>query len=99
MFASVYVCSSQDAKVTWTKTLRKATPQKKTLRRSSKVQEMKKCCMWTVFARSTGLSGAPGTVSLMTSSRCHHGGKTTRLAGVKSGLSSAKSLRANGHLR
>jgi hypothetical protein len=31
VFASVYVCSSQDAKVTWTKALRKATPQKKTL--------------------------------------------------------------------
>jgi hypothetical protein len=31
VFASVYVCSSQDAKVTWTKAMRKATPQKKTL--------------------------------------------------------------------
>jgi hypothetical protein len=31
VFASVYVCSSQDAKVTWNKALRKATPQKKTL--------------------------------------------------------------------
>jgi hypothetical protein len=31
VFASVCVCSSQDAKVTWTKTLRKATPQKNTL--------------------------------------------------------------------
>jgi hypothetical protein len=30
-FASVCVCSSQDAKVTWTKAFRKATPQKKTL--------------------------------------------------------------------
>jgi hypothetical protein len=30
-FASVCVCSSQDAKYTWTKALRKATPQKKTL--------------------------------------------------------------------
>jgi hypothetical protein len=26
VFASVYDCSSQDAKVTWTKALRKATP-------------------------------------------------------------------------
>jgi hypothetical protein len=34
VFASVYDCSSQDAKVTWTKALRKATPQKKTLCRS-----------------------------------------------------------------
>jgi hypothetical protein len=32
--ASVYVCSSPDANVTWTKALRKATPQKKTLWRS-----------------------------------------------------------------
>jgi hypothetical protein len=31
VFASVYVCSSRDAKVTWTKAMRKATPQKKTL--------------------------------------------------------------------
>jgi hypothetical protein len=31
VFASVYVCSSHDAKVTWTKALRKETPQKKTL--------------------------------------------------------------------
>jgi hypothetical protein len=41
VFASVCVCSSQDAKVTWTKALRKATPQKKTLLRSSEVQEIK----------------------------------------------------------
>jgi hypothetical protein len=34
VFASVYDCSSHDAKVTWTKALRKATPQKKTLRKS-----------------------------------------------------------------
>jgi hypothetical protein len=38
-FSSVYVCSSQDARITWTKGLRKATPQKKTLRRSRKVQD------------------------------------------------------------
>jgi hypothetical protein len=31
VFGSVYVCSSQDAKVTWTKAMRKAMPQKKTL--------------------------------------------------------------------
>jgi hypothetical protein len=31
VFASVCICSSQDAKITWTKALRKATPQKKTL--------------------------------------------------------------------
>jgi hypothetical protein len=31
VFASVYDCSSLDAKVTWTNALSKATPQKKTL--------------------------------------------------------------------
>jgi hypothetical protein len=31
VFASVYVNSSHDAKVTWTKALSKATPQKNTL--------------------------------------------------------------------
>jgi hypothetical protein len=104
---SVCVCSSQDAKVTWTKALRKATPQKKTLRRSSKVQEEKKCChSRTVRTGAPDCSvpharlfGAPGTVALMASSRWHRGGKTTGLSGVKSGLSGAKSLHANGHLR
>jgi hypothetical protein len=36
-----------------------------------------------------GLSGAPGTVALTTSSRWHRGGKTIGLTGVKSGLSGA----------
>jgi hypothetical protein len=58
MFYSVYVCSSQDARITWTKELRKATPQNKTLRRSRKVQERGVCCLRTVCAWSTGLSGA-----------------------------------------
>jgi hypothetical protein len=103
VFVSVCVCSLQDAKVTWTKALRKATPQNKTLRRSSKVQEEKECCLRTVCARSTRLSGgtpdcpvpharlsgAPGIVALTTSSRWHRGGKTTGLSGVKSGLSGA----------
>jgi hypothetical protein len=31
VFASIYVCSSHDAKETWTKVLRKATHQKKML--------------------------------------------------------------------
>jgi hypothetical protein len=31
VFANVYVSSSYDAKMTWTKALRKATPQNKTL--------------------------------------------------------------------
>jgi hypothetical protein len=35
-------------KLTWIKTLKKATPQKKTLRRSSEVQEKIKCCLRTV---------------------------------------------------
>jgi hypothetical protein len=46
-----------------------------------------------------GLSGAPGTVALMTSSRWHYGEKTTRLSGVTSGMSGVKSLCANGRLR
>jgi hypothetical protein len=47
----------------------------------------------------TRLSGAPGTVALMASFRWHRGGKTTGLSSVKFGLSGAKSLHANGHLR
>jgi hypothetical protein len=40
VFASVCVCSSQDAKVTWTKALRRVTLQKKTLWRSQeKIKE------------------------------------------------------------
>jgi hypothetical protein len=31
VFASICVCNSQDARVTWTKALRKETPQKKIL--------------------------------------------------------------------
>jgi hypothetical protein len=84
VFASVCVCSLQDAKVTWTKALRKATPQKKTLRRSSKVQRREEVLPQSdCLDRSTGLSdgtpdslvphaglsGAPRTVALTTSSR------------------------------
>jgi hypothetical protein len=54
-FSSVCVCSSQDARFTWTKELRKATPQKKTLRRSMKSPSV---LLRTVCARCTGLSGA-----------------------------------------
>jgi hypothetical protein len=94
VFASVCVCSSQDAKGTWTKALRKATSQKKTLRRSSKVQEEKKCCHRRTIRTGApdcpvphaGLSGAPGTVALTASSMWHRGGKTTGLSGVKSRL-------------
>lgn len=53
MFASVFVCSSQDAKVTWTKVLMKATPQKKTLRRSSEVQETKEVLLGGLSVRGT----------------------------------------------
>jgi hypothetical protein len=48
--------------------------------------------MWIVCARSTGLSSAPGTGTLMASSRWHYGEKTTGLSGVESGLSGVKSL-------
>jgi hypothetical protein len=77
--SSVYVCSSQDARITWTKELRKATPQKKTLRRSRKVQE-RRCvlpvdCLCvehrTVRCPHAGLSGAPGNRSPTASSRWH----------------------------
>jgi hypothetical protein len=51
MFASVYVCSSQDAKVTWTKALRKATPQIKHY--EDQVKSKKRRSVATV-----GLSGA-----------------------------------------
>jgi hypothetical protein len=78
-----------------------------------KSKRRKKCCMWTVCARSTGLSGgtpycpvphaglsgAPGNRSPMASSRWHCGEKSTGLSGVTSGVSGVKSLRANGHLQ
>jgi hypothetical protein len=59
MFASVCVCSSQDAKVTWTKALRKATPQNKILQRSSKVQETKEVLPQVDYpGKGTRVSGA-----------------------------------------
>jgi hypothetical protein len=94
-FSSVYDCSSQDARITWTKELRKATPQKKTLRRSKKSPSV---LLWTVCAKAhrtvrwhTGLSGAhtpdcpvhQGTPA----QQLVPGGtrrKTTGLSGVKS---------------
>jgi hypothetical protein len=94
-FSSVYDCSSQDARITWTKELRKATPQKKTLRRSKKTPSV---LLRTVCAKvhrtvrlHTGLSGAhtpdcpvhQGTPA----QRLVPGGtrrKTTGLSGVKS---------------
>jgi hypothetical protein len=43
VFASIYVCSSQDAKVTWTKALRKATPQ--TARRTRQGNQTVRCAV------------------------------------------------------
>jgi hypothetical protein len=61
-FSSVYVCSSQDARFTWTKELGKATPQKKTLRRSKKSPSVLPADCLCVEHRTvrwhTGLSGA-----------------------------------------
>jgi hypothetical protein len=65
---SVFVFSSQDARFTWTKELRKATPQKKTLRGSKKSPSV---LLRTVCARRTGLSSAPGNSSPTASSRWH----------------------------
>jgi hypothetical protein len=85
-FSSVYVCSSQDARITWTKELRKATPQKKTLRRSKKSPRLKACAACglsmrgaldcpvahrTVWCPHAGLSGTPGNSSPTASSRWH----------------------------
>jgi hypothetical protein len=88
--------------------MRKATPQKKTLRRSKKSSRMKTCVACRLSVRGApdcpvahrtvrcpyaGLSGAPGNPSPTASSRWHRAEKTTGLSGVKSGLSGVKSLR------
>ena len=75
-FSSVYDCSSQDARITWTKELRKATPQKKTLKRSKKSPSVLPAdCLCvehrTVRCPHAGLSGAPGNSSPTASSRWH----------------------------
>jgi hypothetical protein len=79
VFASVCVCSSQDARITWTNELRKAKPQKKTLRRSKKSTRRKKMCCHRRTVRSrapdcpvphAGLSGAPGTTVWCHTSDC-----------------------------
>jgi hypothetical protein len=61
-FSSVYVCSSQDARFTWTKELGKAALQKKTLRRSKKSPSVLPADCLCVEHRTvrwhTGLSGA-----------------------------------------
>jgi hypothetical protein len=108
VFASVYDCSSQDAKVTWTKALRKATPQNKTLWRSqvkiNKYQEKSKKRRIVLTLEDcpvphARLSGAPGNCSPTASSRWHWWREGTRLSGATSGLSGVKACSANGHLR
>jgi hypothetical protein len=74
-FSSVYVCSSQDARSTWTKELRKASPQKKTLRRSKKSPRLKACAACGLSVR-----GAPDCPVAHRTVRCPHAG----LSGVKS---------------
>jgi hypothetical protein len=108
VFASVYDYSSHDAKVTWTKALRKVTTSKKDIMKipskdqqvSSKVQETKNSvAMVDCSAESTGLSGAPVNYSPMASSKWHWWRESTRLSGVTSELSGVKACSANGHLR
>jgi hypothetical protein len=75
-FSSICVCSSQDARSTWTKELRKAKPQKKTLKRSKKSPSVLPAdCLCvehrTVRCPHAGLSGALGNCSPMASSRWH----------------------------
>jgi hypothetical protein len=81
-FSSVYVCSSQDARITWSKELRKATPQNKTLRRSRKVQERRcvlpvdcLCVEHRTVRWHTGLSGGtPDCPVAHRTVRCPHAG-------------------------
>jgi hypothetical protein len=98
VFAIVCVCSSQDAKVTWTKALRKTTPQRRHYEDQVKSKKQRKCCLRTVWSGAPDypvpharLSGAPGTVAPIASSRWHCGEKSIGLSGVKS-------LRANSRL-
>jgi hypothetical protein len=78
-FSSGYVCSSQNARITWTRELRKATPQKKTLRRYKKsprnggVLPSNCPCVEhrTVRCPHAGMSGAPGNSSPTATSRWH----------------------------
>jgi hypothetical protein len=61
VFASVCVCSSHDAKVTWTKALRKATPQKRHYEDHKwSPRNEDKCCQADCPCEGTGLSsGTP----------------------------------------
>jgi hypothetical protein len=108
VFASAYVCSSHDAKVTWTKALRKTTPQKKTLWRSqvkinkyqAKSKKRRKVSPNADYlVPHAGLSGALGNCSPTTSSRWHWWREAIGLSGVTFGLSSVKACSANGHPR
>jgi hypothetical protein len=95
VFASICGCSSQDAKVTWTKTLRKATPQKKRHYEDQvKSKKQRKCCLRTVWCHMPDYPVHQGTLA----QRLVPGG-TSRLSDVKSGVSDVKSLRANGSLQ
>jgi hypothetical protein len=78
-FPSVCDYSSQDARSTWTKELRKATPQKKTLRRYKRSPRnggaLPTDCLCvehrTVRCPHAGLSDAPGNSNPTASSRWH----------------------------
>jgi hypothetical protein len=77
-FPSVYDYSSQDARSTWTKELRKSTPQKKTLRRYKRSPRnggaLPTDCLYVEHRTvrwHTPEYGAPGNSSPMASSRWH----------------------------
>jgi hypothetical protein len=102
-FSSVYVCSSQDAWITWTKELGKATPQKKTLKRSKKSPSVLPAdCLCvehrTVRCPHTGLSGAPGNSSPMASSKWHPERRQPDCPVWSPDCTVWKAYGANGHL-
>jgi hypothetical protein len=108
MFASVYVYSSQDAEVTWTKALRKATPQKKTLWspqvKINKYQAKSKkrrivLPLANCLAESTGLSVAPGNCSPTASSWWHWWREDHRTIWCDIRTVWCKAYNANGHMR
>ena len=99
VFASVYDCSSQDAKVTWTKTLTKQHLKRRHYGYQVKSKKQRKCCLQTVWSGALDCLVHEGTIAPTASSRWHYGEKTTRLSGVTSGVSGVKSLRANGRLQ
>jgi hypothetical protein len=100
VFVSVCVCSSHDAKVTWTKALRKQHLKRRHYEDHSedqqvwsKVQDMKKSVAtggpsglehWTVRCHTLGLSSAPGIVLSDTMEESHW------IVRCDTGLSSAR---------